>query len=194
MSLGVGVGVCTVVFASLRAIYFTPLPYVGSDGIVEVGATQSPASNRRVDAIPLDRMRLWRNARAFRTLETFAARGYTSLVLEGELPERVPAEAVSAPFFEILGVEPTIGRTLGPDDDRPAAERTAVLSYSLWQERFDGDRSVLGTAVSLSGQAYVIVGVMPLAFQSERRIWVPAIDYLARGSITAWHPVGKLRE
>lgn len=67
-----------------------------------------------------------------------------------------------------------------------------VLSETLWGERFNGDPSVLGRALTLSGNTYTIVGVMPRRFDETRRVWVSSRELLADG-VAAWFPVGRLR-
>ncbi|HKK08187.1 MAG TPA: ABC transporter permease, partial [Gemmatimonadota bacterium] len=92
--------------------------------------------------------------------------------------EQVRVDHATAGFFPLLGVGPAAGRFFGPPEDRPGdARRVAVLGHSLWKERFGGDRSVLGRAVRIDGDAYTVVGVAPEGFTGVRlqRVdaWLP---------------------
>jgi putative ABC transport system permease protein len=191
VSLGVGIGACTAVFAVVKALFFAPLPFVEPDRLVEVWSTETPASRQWIDAVAAGRVRDW-GRMEFRSLESFAARGSVSLVIEGDVPERVTADVVSGTYFEILGVTARIGRALGPADDRLEAEPVVVLSERLWRERFDGHPGVLGGILRLSGTAHTIVGVMPARIAEGSRVWIPAEPRLADGS-GGWFPVGRLR-
>jgi putative ABC transport system permease protein len=82
-----------------------------------------------------------------------------------ERAERIWGEIVSGRFFEVLGVEPAMGRLLGPDDDLfPGAHPVVVLSHAFWERRFASDRNAVGETVQLNGTTFTIVGVAPRGF------------------------------
>ena len=80
-------------------------------------------------------------------------------------PERVLAPAASANFFSLLGVEPVIGRTFQPGEDKPGAPRVTVLTYAMWQRRFGGDPGIVRPRLTLNGDSYTVIGVLPASFQ-----------------------------
>ena len=84
---------------------------------------------------------------------------------------------VSDGFFRTLGVAPVLGRDFYPGEDQPSAPRTTLLSYAAWQQQFGGKRDVLGQAVTLDGDSYVIIGVLPREFHfapvGRAAFWVP---------------------
>ena len=80
------------------------------------------------------------------------------------MTERIPGLRVSDDFFEMLGAQAALGRTLRPGDDAPGHEKVVVLSHRLWQRRFGGDPAVVGRALPLNGESFVIVGVLPRDF------------------------------
>lgn len=89
-------------------------------------------------------------------------------------PERVAAGKVSTEFFNMLGVEPLIGRTIAPAEQGPNGQRVLVISHGLWQRRFGGDPAVLGKSVSLDDEPFTIIGVMPPQFRfEEAQAWFP---------------------
>jgi predicted permease len=191
-SLSIGIGACAAASTVVRAVFFAPLPYAEAERLVEIWSTPDPASRQRIDAVPSERIRRWMQ-HDFRSLETFAARAGLTVVLEGDVPERIDGVAVSGPFFQTLGVSPRLGRTLASDDDRPGAEHAVVLSGALWERRYTGDPSIIGRVLNLSGTPYTVVGVMPDAFDDQPRVWIPAWTSSDAPSL-AWFGVGRLRE
>ncbi len=84
----------------------------------------------------------------------------------------VRASRVTGEFFDVLGVEPLLGRALEPADNVSGAENVLVLTHALWQARFGGAPDVLGRRVSIGGQPFIIVGVMPRDVEHPRRVEV----------------------
>jgi len=84
------------------------------------------------------------------------------------IPVRATCAAVASTFLPTLGIQPLLGRNLTREEDRPDAPKVALLTYGLWQDRFGGDRDVVGRAISLDGQPTRIVGVLPRDFEFPR--------------------------
>src|SRR5258706_6274615 len=83
---------------------------------------------------------------------------------------------VTANFFQLLGTKPVLGRTFAAEEDQPQANKVVVVSYNLWQQRYGGDRSIIGRELLLNGEKYSVVGVMPAGFQfldKQVGMWVP---------------------
>jgi putative ABC transport system permease protein len=103
-----------------------------------------------------------------------AVTGGSFTLSEGDFPERVLGTRVSADVIPATGVEPILGRTFRPEEDRPGGPLVVVLSYELWREKFGGDLHALGRAIRLDGQTYTVVGVMPAHYGLwGGRLWVP---------------------
>ena len=88
----------------------------------------------------------------------------------------MPGPRVSANFFSVLGVDPILGRTFQAGEDKPGGAKVTVLTYGLWQRRFGGDPAVIGRALTINGESYTIVGVLPASFQFAPRpadLWIP---------------------
>lgn len=91
-------------------------------------------------------------------------------------PTQLRAEKTTANIFETLGARPLLGRTFAGSEDLPGVDRVAVLSHAFWQDRFGGDRAVLGRTILLDGDSYDVVGVMPPGFQifgAGVDLWIP---------------------
>src|SRR6185295_11860218 len=113
--------------------------------------------------------------------------GYTgwggSFTLTGrDTPERIEGARVTTSFFSVLGVEPILGRSFLPDEDRPDAEPTVILSYALWQRKFGADSNIIGQRLILDGEGYPVLAVLPRSFQFapmwQAELWVPLRPHL----------------
>ncbi len=82
----------------------------------------------------------------------------------GKLPEQIDAVWCTWNFFSVLGVEPALGRSFTPADDRPNAEATVMLSASFWKRRYAGDPAILGRKIWLDARPYTVIGVLPASF------------------------------
>jgi len=157
IALALGVGANTAIFSVVYSVLLKPLPYQNADRLM-VGRLSLPDYRDIKEANEsFDGMAVW-------------ASNQYSMPIGGDAQSSLGA-TVSPEFFSMLG-KPLIGRTFTPEDDR---EPLVVLSYDLWQRRFGGDPSVLGTTVDLSGRSHTIVGVMPSEFQypgSAFKLWV----------------------
>ena len=174
IALALGIGANTAIFSVVNTVLLRPLPYKDPERLVMVweDATKvgyprdTPSAANYVD---------WRDQN--QVFEGMAAITDESFNLTGAGdPERLEGRRVSANLFPLLGVEPQIGRVFTAAEDQPGAQRVAVLSYGLWQRRFGGDPTIVGKALTLNGESYVVVGVMPARFQfpsKDDEVWVP---------------------
>jgi predicted permease len=105
-----------------------------------------------------------------------AIRTRSSVLSAGETPERIETAAVSPSVFDMLGMQPALGRSFASDEDQPGKNRVAVVSAGLWQRRFGRDPNLLGKSLSLDGGSFTIVGVAPPQFRlpaSPSELWIP---------------------
>jgi putative ABC transport system permease protein len=121
-------------------------------------------ASQRGGVAPADFLDLQRQVRTCSGVAAFANALFD--VTGADDPYRVPAARVSANFFTTLGVQPAWGRDFTRNDDTPAAAPVAILSHNLWQRRFGGSPSVVGSRITLSGESYTVVGIMPAGFGS----------------------------
>ena len=173
--LAIGIGANTAIFSLVDAMLLRGLPYAHADRLVVlVGTVQRATVERRGNSLPDHRD--WR-AQSTR-FDDMAAYTTSTVTLQGiEEPERVPVEAVSAPYFSLLSVAPAQGRTFREDEDAvPNRDYVAVLSDGLWRRRFGADPGIVDRTIQLSGQTYTVIGVMPPGFTGitdSAELWVP---------------------
>jgi putative ABC transport system permease protein len=166
LTLGLGVGASTAIFSVVHAVLLRPLPYPEPDRLVEVFEENLKAGSL-TRASALNYLSWAERSRRVEAIGAFRNGGLT-LTDAGD-PEQLNASFVTASFFNVLGVRPIMGRTLQPEDEQRAAARVVVLGGSLWRSRFGGDPHIVGRSITLDGERYQVVGVMPRAFREVGR-------------------------
>jgi putative ABC transport system permease protein len=161
LTLALGIGGNTAVFSVVDQLLLRPLPYPDGDRLVIV--EESVGANPHANVSPANWLDWQGESRRFRGFAAWRSWSFT-LTGTGE-PRRVNAQQVSSEFFPLLGVAPSIGRTISDEDDRPNGRRVAVLSYRAWQEQLGGDPRAIGRTIQLDDRAYEIIGVMPAGFR-----------------------------
>ena len=178
LCLSLGVGVNATIFSVVDGVLLQPFPYPDGERIVVLNTTNRRAGVNRAGLSYPD-FREWRDQNS--TLQTVAAWTSRSLTIAGGSsdPERFLGAAVTWTLFGLLGTPPAIGRDFGPEDDRPGAEPVVLLSDDVWQRRYNGDRSIVGRAISINGRPHTVIGVMPpkFLFPETQRLWVPLAPY-----------------
>jgi predicted permease len=177
LTLALGIGANTAIFSVIDTVLLRPLPYQASERLVRLWATNQ-REDTRLTISPAEFFDYQERNEVFEEIAALFPSGGGTLTGSGE-PERLNGARVSASFFPLLGVSPILGRTFTPKEDRPGAERIVMISYRLWQRRFNGERDAIGRTIVLSGIAYTIVGVLPEGFETpailpiERDVWTP---------------------
>jgi putative ABC transport system permease protein len=174
--LALGIGANTAIFSIVQGVLLAPLPFADAARLVAVDTT---VRNEPDDSAYLDVLD-WR-AQAT-TVDRIAAYATAAVTLTGRgEAASIPTAVVTSDLFPLLGVPPIAGRVLAPGDDTHGAERTAVISETLWAHRFNRDRSIIGKPALLDGDPIVIVGVMPASFEfpfdteDPPQIWMPVL-------------------
>ncbi len=174
--LALGIGASTAIFGFVDAVLIQPLPYSNPNQLVSVDESETllPRSN-----LSRDDYEDWKGLNT--TLSSLDVYGGTGFLLRtGSLSEPIPAARVSDGFFRTLGVAPILGRTFRPGEDRPGQPKIAILSYGTWMKRFGGRRDLIGESISLTGEAYAVVGVLPRNFafapRASAELWVPLVE------------------
>lgn len=186
VTLALAIGVNTAVFSLLDGFLLRSLPYPQPERLAALVAHESEKSNpgRFQDDDSSDSI-TWAavkqdvpsvtaaiTGQAFGdtegvNLEAAAAQGGTTRYVRGAL--------VSAHYFQVLGIEPLLGRGFTEDEDRPGAGKAVVLSYGLWHSLFHDDPGILGKPILLKGAPYTVVGVLPRGAQMPHPadVWTP---------------------
>ncbi|HKJ01133.1 MAG TPA: ABC transporter permease [Longimicrobiales bacterium] len=156
-TLAVGIGGTTAIFTLVQGVLLRPLPYGDADEIVTFDV-KSRVGNYISLSIP--DFEDWRNrSRSFSTFG--AAAGWTFVRETADGAERVDARVVLGDFFETLRIPAELGRVIPGAETGPGAAPVAVLGHGFWERAFGADPAVLGQAVTLDGQPYTVVGVLP---------------------------------
>lgn len=172
-ALALGVGANTAIFTVVNAVLLTPLPYPQPDRLTLVMRQYRQADVPTISVLKFDYWR--RNNRSFESVTAFDVMGSGYNLTGSGDPERILGLRVAGPFFRTIGVAPAIGRDFLPEEDRPGGPRALVMSHGLWQRRFGGDPSLVGRPIVLSGESFVVAGIMPADFRwaPEADIWIP---------------------
>jgi putative ABC transport system permease protein len=173
VTLALGIGANTAIFSLVNAVLLRPLKYREAERLVMLWEDGSAAGFPRDNGAPANYAD-WKSQQ--QSFDAMAATRQLTFDLTGDgEPEKLYAFGVESNFFQLLGVEPALGRTLLPGEDG-ADSRVAVISHGLWQRRFGGESSIVGREVQLNGEKYTVVGVMPRGFQFELPnfdLWTP---------------------
>jgi putative ABC transport system permease protein len=160
VTLALGIGANTAIFSVVHTVLLRQLPYRQPEQLVWVWATRTDR-DKAFYSIP-NFTETGERQQSFAQLAAFANWG-VNLTGNGEA-ERWQGVRLSAHALQMLGVEAAAGRTLQAEDDNPNSARVVVLSYGLWHRRFGGNQNVIGQSLTLNGDAYTVVGVLPPQF------------------------------
>jgi putative ABC transport system permease protein len=157
--LAVGTGANAAMFSVIDAVM---LRSAFRDAGRIVSIEEQPAGKPASSALPLSHFDTLAGLPVFERVAGIT--GSLPIVTGAGAPHRIDVECVSASMFPLLGVQPILGRALGPDDDRAGAAPAIVISHRTWMRDFQGARDVVGRTLALNGQPNTIVGVMPAGF------------------------------
>ena len=177
LTLALGIGASTAIFSLVHGVLLEPLPYPQSERLYGlwhsapgVGISQVTQSNTTYT--------VYRNfSQSFQEIGLSEGPYSRNLTGIGE-PVHVDVTGATASLFEVLGIEPILGRTFSEDEDDPGAPQVALLSHAFWRGRLGGAGDVLGRTLELDGTPWEIVGVMPEGFTypgETTSIWVPYV-------------------
>lgn len=171
-----------VVLAVADAVIRRPLPYSEPERLAvvwEIGLENDIVEVSHRNYVD------WRSgAKSFTDLAAFGSVNWGQRLTGHGEPTEVPAAAVSASFFDVLGVPPQLGRVLRESDDHSKAAPVVVISHGFWQRLFGGDVQAVGRVLTLDGDPFEIVGVMPRGFEFPRgaELWIPVTPQIDAAS------------
>jgi putative ABC transport system permease protein len=195
-ALALAIGANTSLFSLIEATLLRSSQYPHVEQVLVIRETSKEFAE---SSVSLPNFRDWREQTPgqFSAMAAFRRDSFT-LTGSGD-PERVSARMVASDFFDVLGVHPQLGRAFTANDDVAGAARTVVLTSSLWQRRFASDPRVIGQTITLGGDSYTVIGILPAGFRffSAQDLFVPlglwSDKYKNRDSHPGIAVVGRMR-
>jgi predicted permease len=195
IALGLGVGANTAIFSLVNGVLLRPLPFPEAERIVYFEG-RNPSSGITDSNISFLDFTDWsQQTDLFASTAAFWT-GNANLGADGAEPERVPRAGVTTGFFSVLGIQPFLGRTFVPEDDKPETISVAIISHGLWKRRFGSDPAIVGKQVQISSRLITVIGVMPPGFEfpEQTQVWVPSAVKLSDEprDNRAWSAIARL--
>ncbi len=180
LTFALGIGANTAVFSVLNAVLLRPLPFHEPQNLVALGEydiREKADPGTEIESISyLDHVDFRDQSQVFERVAVYTNQSVSTLT-DGNEATHVQGESVSADLFQLLGVQPMLGRTFLPNEDEPG-NQVVILSHELWQRRFGADRGIIGRTVTLDGKQFQVIGVMPPRFTFpisavSPELWIP---------------------
>lgn len=187
ITLALGIGVNTAIFSVAYVVLFRPLPYNDPDRIVMVWEN-NPRLKLGIDKLPASPADFldWREQnKVFQDIAAFTTFSFT--LTDGNVPEKLDGALCSTGFFSVMGTQAALGRTFVAGEDKPGASNVVVISDSLWRRRFAADPNIVNQTVTLTGQKYNVIGVMPPGFDFPQASAVPDLGFTPHTEV--WTPL-----
>ena len=176
LALALGIGANTAIFSVVNAILLRPLAYQDPEQLVMLNHDY-PKINLKASVSAPGYAHYRDNAKSFASLAALTG-GNFNLTDNGE-PERVNGGMISQNFFGTLGVTAAQGRLFTPEEDQPGRNKVVILNHAFWQRRYASNPGILNQTITLNGESYTVVGIMPPSFQFGREtgrlfdLWTP---------------------
>ena len=178
VTLALGIGANTAIFSIVNGVVLQPLDYADPERIVRVQTSWAGEPDAGIS--PAEYYDYRDRLDVFSSLGVYAFSSPS--ITGGDRPERLRGAFVSSGLLPALGVRPLLGRRFTDEEELPG-HAVAILGYDLWQRRFDGDETIVGTRVTLNGESRTIVGVLPSGFRMPE-------DYTRGGATDVYLPLG----
>jgi putative ABC transport system permease protein len=173
LTLALGIGANTAIFSVVNTVLLQPLSYPNPDRLVELELTSADGES---DVTSIPKYNVWRaQTQVFDSVAAYDFAGPGINVTGGDRPEQLKGIRVAADYFRVFGAPMALGRTFSADEDRPGGPALVVISNGLWRSRFGGDPGVINQNMDLSGESYVIIGVLGPTFTTDPKsdLWLP---------------------
>src|SRR5438477_1938723 len=174
IALGLGIGANTAIFSLVNGVLLRPLPFPDAERIVYFEGKNASSGITESNISYLDFTDWSQQTDLFASTAAYWT-GTANFGADGAEPERVPRAGVTTGFFSVLGVQPVLGRTFVPEEDKGWPQTVAIISHGLWKRRFGSDPAIVGKQVQMSSYPLTIIGVMPPGFEypEQTQVWVP---------------------
>ena len=196
-TLALGIGANTAIFSVVNTVLLKPLPYPDAGRIVYLEGHNASHGITDSNISFADYTEWAKQTELFDATALYWVGNANLGAAEASEPERVARAGVTTGFFQVMGVQPALGRAFLPEDDQPATLRAVILSHRLWQRRFSSDPAIIGRDVFINARPLTVVGVMPPGFKypDETEVWVTAAIEPAKEprDNRSYSAVGRLR-
>jgi putative ABC transport system permease protein len=193
LALALGIGANTAIFSVIDKVLLAPLPFHDSERIMRL-ARKFPDGNGSSVSVP--KFEAWKKSASFESMAAYDFGGVTMNLGTGDRPNPAIGTHVTSEFFKVFGVEPLLGRTFSAEEDLPNAGKFTVLTANLWKNRLNSDREIIGKTITLSGEHYVVLGVLPESFQPDppTDLYLPLqFDPNSTGQAHIYYVAGRLK-
>ena len=196
VALALGIGANTAIFSIAEAFLLHPVPFENIDRIAALIDTRPQQNIRRNSVAPATYLEWQEQAKSFDQLGAYAW-DEVNFTGAGE-PMKIQGFDVTDNFFNVLGVQPKLGRVFLPEEQHSGKDQEIILSYGLWERQFASDPKILGKSVKVDGKSYTIVGVMNKGFiyPLPAEAWMPLdldpVQHSMRDSRYLW-VLGRLK-
>lgn len=179
ITLALGIGANTAIFSFIDAVIIRPLPYPHPEELVGLSESRIQKSGGYIQAgvSPLNIIDIQHENHVFQEVGYYQWDEFA--LTQTNPPERLDGVRTSANLLNLLGIQPTLGRSFRPQEAETGHDQVAILSYRLWQRRFGEQRSVIGRTIQLNDRSYTVIGVMPRNFYFVGDFEVDVITPLA---------------
>ena len=174
LCLGLGIGVTGAIFSVIDGVILKPMPYAEPDRLVVPVGTNQAQDIDRSSISYLEYLDWKAQIASFAGMSGVQGRSLTLSDGTGE-PQRFVGALVSWDLFQLLGVAPAMGAVFTAAHDQPGAEKVAILSHAVWQDRYQSDSQIIGRSILINAVPTVIIGVMPKDFEfpGTQKVWLP---------------------
>ena len=193
LTLALGIGANTAIFSVVNAVILRPLAFKEPDRIVHLWERELKRGADRYPLAPPNFIDYRDQSRVFEQIGAYSPQNFNFTGVAE--PERLDGVRASAGVFAALGVNPLLGRAYRPEEEQPGHNRIVMLSHGFWRRRFGSDPAIIGKSLTLNGETYTVVGVMPAGFQFPSNdepvaLWVPLAFRASEMTNRGFHAYG----
>lgn len=174
LTIALGIGATSAIFSVINAVALKPLAYPGADRLMFITSQFTNIGFDKFWISPPEYFELQERSKMYSALAAYRTSDVN--VSEGPRPQRVRALLVTRNMFDVLGVQPRLGRNFAPEQDRPGAEPAVILSDNLWRRTFAADEAIVGKQIEVQGRKRLVVGVAPPGLDlhdTQADLWIP---------------------
>ena len=164
LTLSLGIGATTAIFSVVQAVLLRPLEYEAADQLVKINGLDE-AEGEVSNLSPADFLDFQRDATSFSRMGANGFVGLATITGGSDEPDRVGSVQVTDGFFPTLQVQPALGRSFLPEEDRPGGARVAMISDGFWRRRYGADRSIVGQSIIVNAVPTTVIGVLPASYR-----------------------------